>query len=32
MRIANSAGRAVIVIGERVVDIATASEGRFGPD
>ena len=32
MRVANSAGRAVIVIGETVVDIATASEGCFGPD
>ena len=32
MRVANSAGRAVIVIGETAVDIATASEGRFGPD
>lgn len=32
MKIANSAGRAVIVIDETVVDIATASEGCFGPD
>ena len=32
MKIANSAGRAVIVIDEMTVDIATASEGCFGPD
>ena len=32
MKIANSAGRAVIVIDETVVDIATASEGCFGPN
>ena len=32
MKIANSAGRAVIVMDETVVDIATASEGCFGPD
>ena len=32
MKIANAAGRAVIVIGETTVDIATASEGCFGPD
>lgn len=32
MKIANSAGRSVIVIDEMTVDIATASEGCFGPD
>ena len=32
MKIANAAGRAVIVIGDSAVDIATASEGCFGPD
>ena len=32
MKIANAAGRAVIVIGDSTVDIATASEGCFGPD
>jgi 2-keto-4-pentenoate hydratase/2-oxohepta-3-ene-1,7-dioic acid hydratase in catechol pathway len=32
MRIANSAGRAVLVLGEEVADVATASGGRFGPD
>lgn len=32
MKIANAAGRAVIVIGETTVDIASASEGCFGPD
>ena len=32
MRIANLAGRAVIVIGDMTVDIARASKGCFGPD
>jgi len=32
MKIATAAGRAVIVIGDATVDIATASEGCFGPD
>ncbi|GAB93787.1 fumarylacetoacetate hydrolase family protein [Gordonia rhizosphera] len=36
MRIANHAGRATLVIGdagvERGIDLATASDGRFGPD
>jgi 2-keto-4-pentenoate hydratase/2-oxohepta-3-ene-1,7-dioic acid hydratase in catechol pathway len=36
MRLANHAQRAVIIVGdqgaERIVDIATASKGRFGPD
>src|SRR4051812_18680336 len=32
MRIANVAGRAVLVEGVGLVDVATASGGRFGPD
>lgn len=32
MRLANQGGRLVIVTGDEVVDVATASEGRFGPD
>ena len=32
MRIANLAGRAVLVDGEMALDIAEASGGRFGPD
>ncbi len=32
MKIANAAGRAVIVIDDSTVDIATASDGCFGPD
>ncbi|HEY9415314.1 MAG TPA: fumarylacetoacetate hydrolase family protein [Pseudonocardia sp.] len=32
MRIANVAGRAVLVEGAGLVDVATASGGRFGPD
>lgn len=32
MRIANMNDRAVLVLGDRVADIATASGGRFGPD
>ncbi|MGN9914034.1 fumarylacetoacetate hydrolase family protein [Phytohabitans sp. LJ34] len=32
MRLANHDGRLVIVTGDEVVDVATASEGRFGPD
>ncbi len=32
MKIANLAERAVLVIADRSVDIATASNGRFGPD
>ncbi|BCB82038.1 fumarylacetoacetate hydrolase family protein [Phytohabitans flavus] len=32
MRLANQGGRLVIVTGDKVVDVATASEGRFGPD
>ncbi|MFC0530044.1 fumarylacetoacetate hydrolase family protein [Phytohabitans kaempferiae] len=32
MRLANQGGRLVIVTGDEVVDVATASEGQFGPD
>ena len=32
MKIANHGGRAVIVDGDTVLDIAAASDGRFGPD
>jgi 2-keto-4-pentenoate hydratase/2-oxohepta-3-ene-1,7-dioic acid hydratase in catechol pathway len=32
MRLANQDGRLVIVTGDDVVDVAMASEGRFGPD
>ncbi|SFS13131.1 2-keto-4-pentenoate hydratase/2-oxohepta-3-ene-1,7-dioic acid hydratase (catechol pathway) [Microbacterium sp. cf046] len=32
MRIANLGGRAVLVVGEGAIDIAGASDGRFGPD
>ena len=32
MKIANSNGRAVLVLGDEIADIAKASEGRFGPD
>ncbi|PTR28684.1 2-keto-4-pentenoate hydratase/2-oxohepta-3-ene-1,7-dioic acid hydratase in catechol pathway [Rhodococcus sp. OK519] len=32
MRIANLAGRAVLIDGDRAVDVHTASAGRFGPD
>jgi 2,4-diketo-3-deoxy-L-fuconate hydrolase len=32
MRLANQAGRAVLVVGDEVVDVAQASSGRFGPD
>jgi 2,4-didehydro-3-deoxy-L-rhamnonate hydrolase len=32
MRLANQGGRLVIVTGDEVVDVATASGGRFGPD
>ena len=32
MKIANHGGRAVIVDGDTILDIATASDGRFGPD
>ena len=32
MKLANSNGRAVIVLGEEVVDVAEATGGQFGPD
>jgi 2,4-didehydro-3-deoxy-L-rhamnonate hydrolase len=32
MRIGVTAGRAKIVVGDRAVDVASASDGRFGPD
>jgi len=32
VKIANTNGRAVIVLGDEIADIATASGGRFGPD
>jgi 2-keto-4-pentenoate hydratase/2-oxohepta-3-ene-1,7-dioic acid hydratase in catechol pathway len=32
MRVANLAGRLVIVLDDGVADVATASDGRFGPD
>lgn len=32
MKIANHDGRAVIVLGDEVADVATSSNGRFGPD
>ena len=32
MKLANLDGRAVLVVGDEVADIATASGGRFGPD
>jgi 2-keto-4-pentenoate hydratase/2-oxohepta-3-ene-1,7-dioic acid hydratase in catechol pathway len=32
VKLANSGGRAVLVLGDQIADIATASDGRFGPD
>lgn len=32
MKIANVNGRTVLVLGDEIADIATASDGRFGPD
>lgn len=32
MKLANQSGRAVIVLDEQVADVATVSDGRFGPD
>jgi 2-keto-4-pentenoate hydratase/2-oxohepta-3-ene-1,7-dioic acid hydratase in catechol pathway len=32
VKIATVAGRAVLVLGDEIADIATASDGRFGPD
>ena len=32
MRVANVNGRAALVIGDRIADVATVSDGHFGPD
>ncbi|MCR2783980.1 MULTISPECIES: fumarylacetoacetate hydrolase family protein [unclassified Microbacterium] len=32
MRVGNLGGRAVVIDGDRAVDVAVASDGRFGPD
>jgi 2-keto-4-pentenoate hydratase/2-oxohepta-3-ene-1,7-dioic acid hydratase in catechol pathway len=32
MKLASVNGRAALVIGDRIADVATASDGRFGPD
>lgn len=32
MKLANLDGRAAVVLGDEIADIATASDGRFGPD
>lgn len=32
MRVGNLAGRSVVIVGARAVDVETASGGRFGPD
>ena len=32
MKIANSDGRAVIVLGDEIADVAEISGGKFGPD
>lgn len=32
MKLANSNGRAVVVLGDEVADVAEASDGRFGPE
>ena len=32
MKLANLDGRAALVLGDEIADIATASHGRFGPD
>jgi 2,4-diketo-3-deoxy-L-fuconate hydrolase len=32
MKIGNVDGRAALVLGDEIADVATASEGRFGPD
>ena len=32
MKLANVQGRAALVIGDGIADVATASDGRFGPD
>ena len=32
MKLANVEGRAALVLGDEIADVATASDGRFGPD
>lgn len=32
MKLANANGRPVLVLGDEIADVATASKGRFGPD
>ena len=32
MKLANAGGRAALVLGDEIADVATASDGRFGPD
>ena len=32
MRVANANGRAALVLGDQIADVAAASDGRFGPD
>jgi 2,4-didehydro-3-deoxy-L-rhamnonate hydrolase len=32
VKLANAGGRAALVVGERIADVATVSEGLFGPD
>jgi 2-keto-4-pentenoate hydratase/2-oxohepta-3-ene-1,7-dioic acid hydratase in catechol pathway len=32
MKLANANGRAALVLGDEIADVATASSGRFGPD
>ena len=32
LKLANVNGRAAIVLGDRIADVATVSDGRFGPD
>ena len=32
MKLANVNGRAALVLGDRIADLATVSGGRFGPD
>jgi 2,4-didehydro-3-deoxy-L-rhamnonate hydrolase len=32
MRIANAGGRAVVVVGDEIADVATESDGRLGPE
>ena len=32
MKLANAGGRAALVLGDEIADVATTSDGRFGPD